>query len=66
MYRLITFQCKECGMVHTVMIRDNYDLVFSTECGLHSEKQCLDKSGYFKCIICKTIDNTMKFELVYN
>jgi len=66
MYTLMTFQCYECGMIHTVMIRDNHDLAFSTEVGLHSEKQCLTKSGYFKCIECKTISNTIKFEKVYN
>ena len=66
MYMLISFQCKECGCIHTVIIRDNHSLVFSTNSGLHSEKQCLDKSGYFKCIECNVVDFTRKFEKVYN
>ncbi len=64
-YSLITFQCRECGLIHKGVIKNNQELTFSTESGLHSKEQCLTKDGYFKCIICKEVDTTRKFEKVY-
>lgn len=64
-YAIITFQCIECGVVVRVLIRDNHGLSFDIDSGIHSENQCLTKTRYFKCPICKTVDTTRKFENVF-
>ena len=66
MYRLITFQCRECGVVVRVLVKDNTNLTFSIIGKLHSERECTNKSGYFHCIECNTDDLTKRFEKVYN
>ncbi len=68
---LITFQCRECGIVVKVLIRESFPrsnsrCTFYFVGKLHSEMECLTKNGYFQCIHCKTIDNTKRFEKVYS
>lgn len=65
-FSMITFQCRECGVVIKVLIRNNSKLTFSFVGKLHSESQCLTENGYFKCVMCKNIDNTKRFEKVWN
>ena len=67
MHTILTFQCRECGVVVKVLIRsDKKYLTFSIIGKLHNEKECLTKSRFFHCIECNTDDNTIRFEKVYN
>lgn len=68
MYTIITFQCKYCGIVVKVLIKDNKKLIFSILGNNYSEKEGLTQNpyGYFKCLGCGKLDNTKRFEKVYN
>lgn len=65
-YHIITFRCKECMEIVKVLIRDNHALTFSIMDKLHSENQCLTTHRFFICVLCGTIDNNKRFEIVYN
>jgi len=62
--RLITFCCYDCGCIVKGYMNTNGSITFEIIGKLHSGKDVLTESGYFKCPLCHTKTN-IRFEYVY-
>lgn len=62
-YRLITFDCEQCGVIIKAYLKGS-EIQFLVNEKLYSEKDMLTSLGYFVCNHCYNV-NSIRFEFVY-
>lgn len=63
-YRIFLFCCEHCGIGVKILIRKDFSLQFNILDKNYSEKDVLNDSGYYVCVICNE-RNEKKFEYLY-
>ena len=64
-YRLISYDCQECGLRVKILIKKDGSLIFSILDKLHSSEQVLTDLGYYICIECHTRSN-LRFSIIFS
>lgn len=64
-YRLITFNCYQCGQEVKVLFRNNGNLQFSILDKLYSVHDVLSDLGYYVCISCNH-KSKIKFNYIFS
>ena len=64
-YRLIGYECSECGLQIKILIKKDGSLIFSILDKLHSSEQVLTELGYYICIECRH-RSSLRFQYIYS